>query len=705
MAVGGVVPWLKVDPYFITNLTFCQEQDPGRPVSDNGCFILTHDDPSFSSPRIYNTTQQLLSWLGDPENSPFFTALPQGSAKLSIALCFKLPLDVQPCSAATTSTAWRGLVTEFFNQATSLINTLPWLQNTLEFVLDGSAAPGQKSSSCLNDLWRPWNSTYIWTLKSPPSLLEAAYLDDASKGFDRLLVLNEPEFHLPDKNLSVVVEASPDYLRFFQSIDYAKFQNGSYPVLFWEPSDQPTIQAVVDSYVDPEKASPPAAGLRFAINIDPAQFQVYSASHGFNERAPATPITSADTQIATALIPSLSGGGQQPTVATFYNDPVNTTLSYQLVQLDENAAARFQSGQVMNASLAAEITAASVVTIGSSEIIVVSDRLGNVRVLDCLSTPIFSVDSAFTLPVPAGAVDVSYSTIATAVTSDSEVLLFHASISSPNVVFLVVYSLSNAQGSWSLSPLGFTTSISAPSSSQLTSLAFSIASSPEDSQRFSGLILAGNKEVRPTVLIFSAEYVIDVAIGLGLTPAYLLGEHPSISIRLDPCTNELAVLAAVGESYCFNSETHNKRASVAVCDQEPESTPRILNYYFGRFSSVSSTIGLVTSCTPTVTAGAYDQGNMPSVLLLPKKPAFSNAFVPCLSVFEAHQTAFEMDAPLAYVLLAFLCLGATAFALTPYLISSQPSLLSSTQECGLASNGNANSLIFDSWVLAYSIDR
>lgn len=50
---------------------------------------------------------------------------------------------------------------------------------------------------------------------------------------------------------------------------YAKFSDLVWPYLVWEPSDQKTIQEVCDVYLGHSLHYP--AGLRFAINIDPAQ--------------------------------------------------------------------------------------------------------------------------------------------------------------------------------------------------------------------------------------------------------------------------------------------------------------------------------------------------------------------------------------------------------------------------------------------------
>jgi hypothetical protein len=57
---------------------------------------------------------------------------------------------------------------------------------------------------------------------------------------------------------------------------YGKFLNARYPFLLWEPSDQVYITEIVADYLAGPLNSPEVggSGLRFAINIDPVQFQV-----------------------------------------------------------------------------------------------------------------------------------------------------------------------------------------------------------------------------------------------------------------------------------------------------------------------------------------------------------------------------------------------------------------------------------------------
>jgi hypothetical protein len=124
----------------------------------------------------------------------------------------------------------------------------------VEILLDGEGDPG--SASCLTQRWRPWNSGFI-TLQEDTG---AFYYDNKSLGWDRLQVLNE------DVN----------WWNYAVQRKFGKFVNSSYSYLLWEPSDQPSILSFADMYIDFGLLHAP--GMRFAINMDPAQFETYVGS-------------------------------------------------------------------------------------------------------------------------------------------------------------------------------------------------------------------------------------------------------------------------------------------------------------------------------------------------------------------------------------------------------------------------------------------
>ena len=77
---------------------------------------------------------------------------------------------------------WTQLVPELFDEYNL------FLQETganVEFLLDGAGTPGG-GRSCLNQLWRPWNSTYIISNDGVEPMLE----NDFVNGTDRFQVMN-----------------------------------------------------------------------------------------------------------------------------------------------------------------------------------------------------------------------------------------------------------------------------------------------------------------------------------------------------------------------------------------------------------------------------------------------------------------------------------------------------------------------------------
>ncbi len=75
---------------------------------------------------------------------------------------------------------------------------------------------------CLQQRWRPWNATWSGDPATDPAFLS----NNASMGYDRSAVLNQPE----GGEWAAAVAA-----------DYGKFVNSSYVWQIWEPSDQADI--------------------------------------------------------------------------------------------------------------------------------------------------------------------------------------------------------------------------------------------------------------------------------------------------------------------------------------------------------------------------------------------------------------------------------------------------------------------------------
>jgi len=82
-----------------------------------------------------------------------------------------------------------------------------------------------------------------------------------------------------------------------------------------------------------------------------------------------------------------------------------------------------------------------------------------------------------------------------------------------------------------------------------------------------------------------------------------------------------AILELHGDGYCYNSHTHNTRASPRICSQSPQSTKNVLVYNYGLYSSwlsyllqplySNTTTKFITSCNAEILHGSYDQGHNP----------------------------------------------------------------------------------------------
>ncbi|KAJ5075628.1 hypothetical protein M0811_07198 [Anaeramoeba ignava] len=221
--------WIKIDLFYIpknnyNNFPQCNQTE------ENGCLLLTHNFPIKGVD--YNTTEHLLNYISDKNNQEKFR---NSQEKIVIVL------------------------------SNDLINS----QNlNLEFILDGASTPGgalfdfsgERTRKCLAEKWSLWNSTFI-SIQDP---IEIAFSDE--NYFSRFQILNEfiTPFH------------STFFIDYFKKFDWGKFQQTNYPFLFWEPSDQEIIQSVEKSYLSGKKHNP---GIRISINIDPIQFEVFSANY------------------------------------------------------------------------------------------------------------------------------------------------------------------------------------------------------------------------------------------------------------------------------------------------------------------------------------------------------------------------------------------------------------------------------------------
>eukprot|EP01105_Mastigella_eilhardi_P018740 TRINITY_DN4368_c0_g1_i6.p1 TRINITY_DN4368_c0_g1~~TRINITY_DN4368_c0_g1_i6.p1 ORF type:complete len:394 (-),score=68.85 TRINITY_DN4368_c0_g1_i6:45-1226(-) len=130
----------------------------------------------------------------------------------------------------------------------------------VEFILDGALTPGYVRG-CMRSEFQPWVST--WVPSRDP--WEAGFSDDPALGYDRFQVLD-----MQAEGLAAGLWV--DIMRHFT---YGKFSADKYPLLVWEPSDQADFALLSSLYL---AGRPHPRGLMFSINIDPARFEVFTAT-------------------------------------------------------------------------------------------------------------------------------------------------------------------------------------------------------------------------------------------------------------------------------------------------------------------------------------------------------------------------------------------------------------------------------------------
>ena len=232
---------LKIDPHFLR-------------YSDQ--FVLSHDTPFPWQPRHnqYSTLDDVLLYL---QSAPTFLH----GKSIVFALCFKAA-PVSLCHAGHQDDQdvrqWMHMAESFFARADQVVKDVQ--QNfgiTVTFVLDGDGKP----CDCLADKFLPWKSTWIDT----DQCSQDCYNSD--EGYcERFAILNDP--------------SSSDWASMStKNNHYGKFGLSKNQTLqVWEPDTQENISALVDLYMEGrDEGVPSGGGLGFAINIDIAMFDTFTA--------------------------------------------------------------------------------------------------------------------------------------------------------------------------------------------------------------------------------------------------------------------------------------------------------------------------------------------------------------------------------------------------------------------------------------------
>ncbi|GAQ89096.1 hypothetical protein KFL_004870010 [Klebsormidium nitens] len=254
--IKGTTVW-KVDFNFLPQV-WCQNQpNVADPSDPRGCILLVHSQTAYNfGDRGPNSTTDVLNWLADPANKPLIS---MDKPRQYFAMTFRNFIinwggrtPKSPCDNSTDSNNNIALFDDFFNAANKVIqdNNL-----NVEFYIDQIAASG--NASCLADRWRPWVSSWDRGV-----LDNQAQSNTSSNGDDRFQVMNRGEL--------------TSQWQQFANNSFFKFGQSSYPLVLYEPIDEPRINFYQDIYLSSGLNHVP--GFRIATNSDPAMFNLYSGS-------------------------------------------------------------------------------------------------------------------------------------------------------------------------------------------------------------------------------------------------------------------------------------------------------------------------------------------------------------------------------------------------------------------------------------------
>jgi hypothetical protein len=581
--------WLKIDMHYMDS-SFCISQGIHNA---EGCFVLLHDTPLKTV--IYNTSDDVVSYIrGHPQyfNNP--------NKKMYIALCFKsTPFDI--CGASGQG---------FLSRLTSFKSSVDLLVSqgaNVEFVIDGSL---DMTQVCTKNAFRPWPSTW----QGPP--YEAFFSNDSSRGYDRLQV-----FDLPDNSLLISTAAKANW---------GKFEKMKWPLLVWEPADEASIQKLTSIYLNWALLQPEPTNLpdyRFAINIDPIQFQIYSSSATKRTwRALFSDLPDPRPKI-TALPASTT---------TFLPLPINAVL---FQQSEGNLVYSFigssdiqgqpdstTEGRILAPNTLLNSVSSKALSINSKPAWLVLTSDWNSE-LTLYSADIFNgtlnalFQSRHTHPF--------YSVSSFALAAPEQPVLSHS----------IVTTLSYADptslcSGWQLKFLNVSIRPAIPQSGPIASACLNDFSLPPLPAQASGSISA--IQTAPNTVegvmtsssggVVSASYFVAEfssfinSVSVSKPVVLGVGANSSLSATWSEDVGPL-VLEVHGDGFCWNTEERNKQPTPLVCDQVPTSTPGVLNYNYAPLENwksflTSPSSAPMSSCSSLILHGTFDQGSNPSAALV-----------------------------------------------------------------------------------------
>eukprot|EP01137_Pigoraptor_chileana_P022140 Opistho-2@86730 len=616
--------WLKIDPHFMPT-EFCASQpnvkDPSR-----GCFLLNHDDP-VAERKSYFALDDVLDFATSPENVNIFS----GPETIFIALFFKYD---NPCDGSPASANWTALVDTFFDSANSAIAAHGL---NVEFILDGAATPTQK---CLANRWRPWNATWI-VMRDP---WDAATSDDPTLGYDRFTINNMPE-------------GKPSYLlvSVMRAIHYGKFAGRSMPYLLWEPSDQKSILEIASTYRNGPRHTP---GFRFAINIDPVQFLIYSArasGNAWNVELPTVDASSLGGFTTTSgiafgdpLVVSLNYGtdhesdlhtsliivveratteaavvaGESTTVAEVRAYGVNAVGTI-VVPLRDPVGV-LAGGDSPFGLLGSAVVSASIVHTAhssSAPVLLIADNAGSYVALSLAERPIPSLEVVARGSLPASTSDsqIAYHSIAASPQRDKTMAVDVISTSECGALLRSFVSANDP------APLSNAVVVKngtvCVSSSPVKSASVALVRDEETATCDGGHVVIATFARSNAEVVMATVLCVTEATGFHvISPASPLtvGTEAHVAVAAIPAVG-IIFAVTTKDGFPFNTVKHNTQNKPALCDLEPTSTPNVLTYTVGSVRGLIAQLAsgsVASACSRHVAHGMYDMGSSAPVVSL-----------------------------------------------------------------------------------------
>eukprot|EP01132_Coremiostelium_polycephalum_P003994 gene3994-4995_t len=609
------VDWIKIDVHYMTSV-FCTSQG----LNDSrGCFVLSHDLPV--SYVRYNNTDQLIDYIVEKKDTWFG----EGSSRKHLALCFKVD-GFEPCDKVPEAGDFVQLTGEL---VTEFQKVLGQYQMNLEIIIDGEAIP----VDCLANKWRPFNATWM----GDPMM--ALMSDNKTLGYDLFQIADLPiPIGTPTHYVDQLCQVDPPY---------GKFRNNSYPLLVWEPSDQSDILSVCNSYVgcmtsNQELQFP---DIRFAINIDPVQFSVYSAA--VSKKAWNLKFNSTGIDDSYAWTRFSIGMTKVVTVTTSDNVNMFFLLFTNSTDSQQVYYHQFYSKQILGQvqslgtfslpypnNILQQVTTTKLFTTPDTDqtFLLVSDELSNYLVykIDVTQSP----GSDLSL--------LTYGTLRQS-TQEKQKLLSTLDFVSydPDTLSITIIqyeygTTDNCKLNSTLWKIGLNSTH--PNSNNILGENRKCLYSPEDSPSSKSSEIDSVASVNShnpwspclydVIVEFSTDYKIyglfvcisdsnQVSVQSG--PSFFnVGKNVALSsVNIN---GSIFVMEVHDEGYCYNTEDNNKRAQPRVCEASPVSYSGILNYNYGMFSDflihIQNQLEL-SVCDSTILHGTYDQGYSPDVFLFP----------------------------------------------------------------------------------------